>query len=65
MSDHDDQPTGPSPRTEQERELLAIYAELDEPDRVLLWCALLAELDRCSTALPDDDEAPASRPEIP
>ncbi len=42
--DHDDQPTGP--RTEQERELLAIYAALDEPDRVLLWCALLTLLDQ-------------------
>lgn len=32
--------------TDQERELLAIYVELDDADRVLLWSALPTLLDR-------------------
>lgn len=44
MSDHQDQRTGPE--TDQERELLGAYRELDEADRVLAWRALLSELGR-------------------
>ena len=33
----------------QERELLAIYAELDQADRVLLWYAMLTLVDRQPT----------------
>ncbi len=55
MSNPDDQRderTGPL--TDQERELLATYRDLDDADRVLLWSALLTELDR----RPTPDEAP-------
>jgi len=48
----DDSPLGPL--TDQERELLAAYRDLDEADRVLLWSALLTEVDR----RPTPDEAP-------
>lgn len=30
------------------RPATAAYRALEEPDRVLIWCALLTELDRCS-----------------
>ncbi len=48
----DDSPLGPL--TDQERELLAAYRDLDDADRVLVWSALLTELDR----RPTPDEAP-------
>ncbi len=42
------------PQTDQERELLEAYRDLDDAGRVLLWSALLTELDR----RPTPDEAP-------
>ncbi len=36
----------PLPLTDQERAFLEAYRELDEADRVLLWCAMLTLLDQ-------------------
>ncbi len=51
--DPTDQGTGP--QTDQERELLAAYRELDEADRVLLWNAMLTELGQGSYPEPDEE----------
>ncbi len=48
----DDSPLGLL--TGQERDFLEAYRDLDDADRVLLWSALLTELDR----RPTPDEAP-------
>ncbi len=46
MNDRNDQATGP--KTDQERELLEAYGGTEDAGRVLIWSALLAELDRRS-----------------
>ncbi len=59
MSHPGDRPIQPliEPETDQERELLEIYRDLDEVDRVLVWAAILTELGRRSE--PVLDEGPA------
>ncbi len=52
--DHNDQPF---PLTDEGAELLAIYRELDEVDRVLLWSALLTLLDQQGGRIPDEESA--------
>lgn len=49
--DHNDHRTGP--QTPEEAEFLEAYRVLDEPDRVLVWCARLERSDRRS----ESDEA--------
>ncbi len=44
IPNNDDSPLGPL--TDQERELLEAYRDLDDADRVLAWSALLSELGR-------------------
>lgn len=43
-NDHGDQSTGAE--TNQERDLLKAYRELDAAARVLIWCTLLTEVAR-------------------
>ncbi len=52
--DHNDQPL---PLTDEGAELLAIYRELDEADRVLLWSALLTLLDQQGGRIRDEESA--------
>ncbi len=42
-----------SPLTDQEREFLEAYRDLDESDRVFVWSAILTELGR--RPIPDED----------
>ncbi len=50
-------PDQPISLTDNAAELLAIYRDLDEADRVLLWSALLTLLDQQGVRIPDEESA--------